>query len=60
MYVGLHRLGANDEGQALAWALDFSGCFTYRQEGQEAVIELARWLPVYEEWVNRHVGQVSI
>ncbi len=49
-------LELDNEGRALAWALDFPGCFAYGVEGPEAVIELARELPVYEDWVNRHAG----
>jgi uncharacterized damage-inducible protein DinB len=44
----------NNEGRALAWALDFPGCFAYGADGPEAVIALARALVVYEDWVNTH------
>jgi len=50
-------LELDNEDRALAWALDFPGCFAFGAEGPEAVIELARALPVYENWVNRHTGQ---
>lgn len=49
-------LELDNEGRALAWALDFPGCFAYGAEGPEAVIALARELAVYEDWVNRHAG----
>jgi hypothetical protein len=49
-------LELDNEGRALAWALDFPGCFAYGAEGPEAVIDLARELPVYEGWINRHAG----
>jgi uncharacterized damage-inducible protein DinB len=47
-------LELNNEGRALAWALDFPGCFAYGSDGPEAVIALARELVTYEDWVNRH------
>jgi hypothetical protein len=50
-------LELNNEGRALAWALDFPGCFAYGTDGPEAVISLAHQLVVYEDWVNRHAGQ---
>lgn len=49
-------LELNNEGRALAWALDFPGCFAYGAEGPDAVISLAHELVVYEDWVNRHAG----
>jgi hypothetical protein len=50
-------LELNNEGRALAWALDFPGCFADGADGPEAVIALAHQLVVYEDWVNRHAGQ---
>jgi hypothetical protein len=49
-------LELNNEGRALAWALDYPGCFAYGTEGPEAVIALARSLSAYETWSNRHAG----
>lgn len=49
-------LELNNEGRALAWALDFPGCFAYGQDGPEATIALARELVLYENWVARHAG----
>ena len=49
-------LELNNEGRALAWALDFPGCFAYGADGPEAVIGLARQLAIYEEWINQHAG----
>lgn len=49
-------LELNNEGRALAWALDYPGCFAYGEEGPEAVIGLARELVAYEVWVNSHAG----
>ena len=45
-----------NEGRALAWALDFPGCFAYGTGGPEAVISLARELVNYESWITRHAG----
>lgn len=49
-------LELNNEGRALAWALDFPGCFSYGTDGPEAVVSLARELVNYESWVTRHAG----
>jgi len=49
-------LELNNEGRALAWALDFPGCFAYGQNGPEATIALARALVAYENWIARHAG----
>ena len=49
-------LELNNEGRAVAWALDYPGCFAYAPEGPEAVITLARELVGYEEWIARHAG----
>lgn len=49
-------LELNNEGRALAWALDFPGCFAYGQDGPEATIALAQELVIYENWVARHAG----
>ncbi len=49
-------LELNNEGRALAWALDFPGCFAYGAEGPDAVIALARELAAYEDWIARHAG----
>lgn len=48
------------EGRAQAWALDYPGCFSYGDEGSDAVIALARSLVSYEEWVNSHAGTAQI
>jgi hypothetical protein len=49
-------LELNNEGRALAWALDYPGCFAYGQDGPEATIALARALVDYESWIERHAG----
>jgi len=47
-------LELDNEGRALAWALDYPGCFAYGEEGPDAVIALPRALVAYEDWVARH------
>jgi len=49
-------LELNVESRALAWALDFPGCFAYGQDDAEALIAIARSLVAYEDWVNRRGG----
>lgn len=49
-------LELNFEGRALAWALNYPGCYAYGSQGPDAVIALARALVSYEEWVNSHAG----
>jgi len=49
-------LELNNEGRALAWALDYPGCFAYGVEGPDAVIALAKALVEYEQWTARHAG----
>lgn len=44
-------LELNNEGRALAWALDYPGCFAYGAGGPEAVIALAPALVHYQQWV---------
>lgn len=58
----LIRIGLelNIEGRALAWALDFPGCFAYGLEGPDAVIALAGELVAYEDWVNSRSGDGSL
>lgn len=58
----LIRIGLelNNEGRALAWALDFPGCFSYGTEGPDALMALPRALLEYEDWVNRHAGSESL
>ena len=49
-------LELNYEGRALAWALDYPGCFSYGTEGPEAVIAMARALVEYDQWTAQHHG----
>ncbi len=49
-------LELNNEGRALAWAVDHPGCFAYGAEGQEAIITLSREMVLYDLWIKRHLG----
>ncbi len=49
-------LELNNEGRALAWALDYPGCFAYGADGPEAVIALAPALVQYKDWVTGRAG----
>ena len=51
--IGLER---NMEGRALAWALDYPGCFAFGKDDAEALLAAARSLVAYEDWVNRRGG----
>lgn len=53
-------LELNNEGRALAWALDFPGAFAYGADGPEAVIALARELVNYEGWCNKHGSAMPV
>jgi hypothetical protein len=50
-------LELNYEGRALAWAIDYPGCFAYGDEGPHAIIALAPALVRYQSWVNQHAGK---
>ena len=49
-------LELNNEGRALAWALDFPGCFAYGQMVQKLPSRLAQALVTYETWAYHQVG----
>lgn len=40
------------EGRSLAWALDYPGCFSYGQNGPEALINLPMALIRHKNWVD--------
>lgn len=46
----------NNEGRALAWALEHPGCFAYGQDVPEAVIALAQEIARYDHWIHKHSG----
>jgi uncharacterized damage-inducible protein DinB len=49
-------LELNNEGRALAWALDHPGCFAYGEDGPEAVIAMAQEMSAYDRWIHGHSG----
>lgn len=53
-------LELENENRALAWALDYPGCFAYGKDGPEAVVAMAPALVAYEEWINRHGGSIAL
>lgn len=46
----------NYEGRALAWALDYPGCFAYGADGSEAILRVPEALLRYKEWVDSHLS----
>jgi hypothetical protein len=51
--IGLEN---NIEGRALAWALDYPGCFAYGSDESEALINLPRALLEFELWIKNHTS----
>jgi uncharacterized damage-inducible protein DinB len=52
--VGLEEAFA---GRSLAWAIDHPGCFAYGADGNSAVVAMARAIPEYIAWMERHTPQ---
>jgi uncharacterized damage-inducible protein DinB len=52
----LVRIGLEEafEGRSLAWAIDHPGCFAYGEDGNSAVVAMARAIPDYIAWMERH------
>ena len=52
------RIGLEDniEGQIMAWALDYPGCFAFGNDEPEALIQLPRALLQYELWIKDHTS----
>lgn len=44
----------NNEGRSVAWALEHFGCFALGEDGQSAVVAMARSLPEYITWIEHH------
>ncbi len=53
-------LELESETRALAWALDFPGCFAYGKDGPEAVFGMAQAMVAYTQWVERHGGSLEM
>lgn len=49
--VGLEN---NNEGRSLAWTLEHFGCIGYGDDGQSAVISMAKAIPDYISWMEKH------
>jgi hypothetical protein len=52
------RIGLENgiEGRALAWVLDYPGCFAYGKDGTEAILRTPQALITYREWVADHIA----
>jgi hypothetical protein len=46
----------NNEGRSLAWALEHFGCIGYGDDGQSAVIAMAKAIPDYIAWMESHTS----
>ncbi|MBP8998367.1 MAG: DinB family protein [Anaerolineaceae bacterium] len=44
------------DGNSIAWALDFPGCFASGRDGSEAILRVPESLLRYKEWVDSHPG----
>lgn len=49
--IGLEN---NNEGRSLAWALDHFGCIGYGDDGETAVVSMAKAIPDYIAWMEKH------
>ena len=49
----------NFEGRAIAWALDYPGCFAYGDNDQEVVLWFPQAFIKYQKWVNKNAGKNS-
>jgi len=44
----------NNEGRSVAWALEHFGCYAIGEDGQSAVVAMARSLPEYITWIEQN------
>jgi len=44
----------NNEGRSVAWALEHFGCYAIAPDGQSAVVAMAKAIPEYISWMERH------
>ena len=49
--IGLEN---NNEGRSLAWMLEHFGCIGYGDDGQSAVVSMAKAIPDYIAWIEKH------
>lgn len=47
------------EEKAIAWALDYPGCFAYGEDEQEALIRVPDAFLAYQNWINHKAGDTS-
>lgn len=47
----------NNEGRSVAWALEHFGCYALAPDGQSAVVQMARAIPEYIDWLESHTDQ---
>ncbi len=52
----LVRIGLENgfEGRSLSWALDHPGCYAYGEDGESALVSMARAIPEYIVWMESH------
>jgi len=49
--IGLEN---GNENRSQAWALDLPGCFSYGNDGREALISIPLAVVEYENWIDKH------
>ena len=49
----------NFENRAIAWALDYPGCFAYGDNDQEVLLWFPQAFIKYQQWVNQKAGKNS-
>ena len=49
--IGLEN---NNENRSIAWSLEHFGCIGYGEDGQSAVLAMARAVPEYIQWMESH------
>ncbi len=47
------------ENRAVAWALDYPGCFVYGEDDQEVLMRFPRAFLQYQQWINQKAGKDS-
>lgn len=47
----------NNEGRSVAWSLEHFGCYAIGEDGQSAVVALARSIPEYVNWIEKNAEE---
>ena len=47
------------EDKAIAWAVDYPGCFAYGEDEQEALMRIPDAFLAYQNWINHKAGDAS-